>query len=198
MKTERVTNILFCGVGGQGILLCSDVVAYALMREGYDIKKSDVHGMAQRGGAVESYLRFGRKVYSPMVEPGSLDICLGLELMEPLRYLPLFNKKTRIIVNTQRIPPIGVSTGLEPYPEDPVGRLKALGLEVFPLDAFGICSALGETRAVNMAMVGALSWFLPVKVRTLEEVIKWRLPERLHKVNLEAFRQGRRALKKTV
>lgn len=195
MKDNRITNLLFCGVGGQGILLCSDVVAYALMREGYDIKKSDVHGMAQRGGAVESYLRFGKKVYSPLVEAGTLDICVGLELMEPLRYVSLYSKNTKVIVNTQKIPPIGVTTGLEAYPEDPVGTLKKFGLEVYPLDAFGICSALGETRAVNMAMVGALSWFLPVKVRTIEEVIKWRLPEKLHRVNLEAFRQGRRALK---
>ncbi|RME62510.1 MAG: indolepyruvate oxidoreductase subunit beta, partial [Nitrospirae bacterium] len=97
MKDNRVINLLFCGVGGQGILLCSDVVAYALMREGYDIKKSDVHGMAQRGGAVESYLRFGKKVYSPMVELADLDICVGLEMMEPLRYVHLYNKNTKVI-----------------------------------------------------------------------------------------------------
>lgn len=195
MKSNGITNILFCGVGGQGILLSAEVVAYALMREGYDIKKSEVHGMAQRGGAVEAYLRFGPRVYSPLVEPGSLDLCVGLELMEPLRYTYLYNKKTKIIVNTQKIPPIVVSTGIEPYPEDPIGMLKNLGLDVHPVDAFGICTELGQTRAVNMAMVGALSWFLPVKVRTLEEVIRWRLPERLHKVNLQAFRAGRKALK---
>ncbi len=196
MRDQRIVNILFCGVGGQGILLCSEVVAYALMKEGYDVKKSEVHGMAQRGGAVEAYLRFGEKVYSPLVEPGGVDLCVGLELMEPLRYTHLYSSDTKVLVNTQKIPPVVVSTGLEPYPEDPVETLKGMALEVHPIDAFGICSRIGETRAVNMAMVGALSWFLPVKVKTLEEVIRWRLPERLHKINLRAFREGRKALKK--
>ncbi len=193
---DEIKNILFCGVGGQGILLCSEVVAYALMQEGYDIKKSEVHGMAQRGGAVEAYLRYGSRVYSPLVEPGSVDFVVGLELMEPLRYTSLYSEKTKVILNTQKVPTIGISTGIETYPENPVGTLRGLGLEVYPVDAFEICTELGEPRAVNMVMVGALSWFLPVKVRTVEEVIRWRLPEKLHRVNLRAFREGRRALRK--
>jgi len=196
MKNNKTKNILFCGVGGQGILLCSEIVAYALMWEGFDIKKSEVHGMAQRGGAVVAFLRFGSKVYSPLIEYGDVDICVGLELMEPLRYTQYFSKQTKVILNLQKILPVAVSTGVESYPEDPVGVLKKMGLKVYPIEAFELCKKIGETRAVNMAMVGALSWFLPVKVKTIESVIRWRLPERLHKLNLQAFREGRRALKR--
>jgi|Deesub1362B_J571_1020462.scaffolds.fasta_scaffold00107_16 indolepyruvate ferredoxin oxidoreductase beta subunit len=190
-SSDEKGNILFCGVGGQGILLASEVVGYALIQNGFDVKKSEVHGMAQRGGSVEAFLRFGKKVYSPLIEPTTVDIQVSFELLESLRYLPMLGKQSRIIVNTQKIPPLSVSTGIETYPDGIIERLKGFGLEVYPIDAFQISKEIGEVRTVNMVLVGALSNFLPVDEDAFLDVIKWRVPERFREVNLEAFKRGR-------
>src|SRR5210317_895929 len=113
---ETSGNILFCGVGGQGILLASELIAYTLLASGMDAKKSEVHGMAQRGGSVEAHLRYGKKVYSPLIEPGTADLLLAFEIMEALRYLPYLNKNSKVIVNTQTIMPPAVATGKVAYP----------------------------------------------------------------------------------
>jgi len=110
-------NILFSGVGGQGILLASEIMAYALLAAGYDAKKSEVHGMAQRGGSVTAQLRYGDKVYSPLIEPGRADIQVAFEMMEAVRYLPYLHKRSTVIVNTQKILPPSVATGQASYPE---------------------------------------------------------------------------------
>lgn len=190
-SSNKKGNILFCGVGGQGILLASEVVGYALIQGGFDVKKSEVHGMAQRGGSVEAYLRFGKKVYSPLIESTTVDIQVSFELLESLRYLHMLGKQSRVIVNTQRIPPLSVSTGIEAYPDDIIERLRGFGLRVYPIDAFQISREIGEVRTVNMVLVGALSNFLPVDEEAFLDVIKWRVPERFREVNLEAFKRGR-------
>ncbi|RMG66771.1 MAG: indolepyruvate oxidoreductase subunit beta, partial [Nitrospirae bacterium] len=143
-------NILFCGVGGQGILLASEITSDALIETGLDVKKSEVHGMAQRGGAVEAHLRLGERVYSPLIEPGGADVLVSFEMMEALRYMPYLNSNTKVILNTQRIYPLSVATGLENYPEDCIERLRSLGLEVFPVDALSIAREIGEVRVVNI------------------------------------------------
>jgi indolepyruvate ferredoxin oxidoreductase beta subunit len=183
--------MIFCGVGGQGILLASEITAFALMKEGFDVKKSEVHGMAQRGGSVVAHLRYGEKVFSPLIEPGTVDIEVAFEMLESLRYLPYLNRESRVIVNTQKILPSPVATGVERYPEDVLGELKKRGLSVFPLDAFAIAKAAGEIRTVNMVLVGALSAFLPVKEKAFFEVITERVPQKLRTVNIEAFIKGR-------
>ncbi len=188
---ERTNNILFCGVGGQGILLASEVTSHALIEAGYDVKKSEVHGMAQRGGAVEAFLRYGERVYSPLVGLGSVDIEVSFELLESLRYLPYLRKDATVVVNTQRISPATVATGLENYPEGILDELKSRGLKVYPVDAFSIAQELGEVRAVNMIMVGVLSRFLPVEADLFIDVIKQRVKKRFHEVNIEAFNRGR-------
>lgn len=186
-------NIHFCGVGGQGILLASELTAYALLAAGFDAKKSEVHGMAQRGGSVEAHLRFGRgKVFSPLIEPGTVDIMLAFETMEAVRYLPLLKKESTVIVNTQRIPPPAVATGKMAYPERCLDELTNRGIRVVAVDALAIARAVGNLKAVNVALVGVLSRLLPVTEGTWTEVIKGRLPPKIVAVNLAAFAEGRR------
>lgn len=184
-------NILMCGVGGQGILLASEITSFALIRAGYDLKKSEVHGMAQRGGSVVAHLRYGEKVYSPLIEPGTADIELAFEMLESVRYMNYLHKESKVIVNTQKIFPPSVATGVEEYPADVLSSLREKNLFVLTVDAFGVAQELGEPRAVNMVIVGALSAFLPVKENIFLKVIKDRLPEKIQKVNLEAFARGR-------
>jgi len=192
---KKTSNILLCGVGGQGILLASEVLSSVLMNAGFDVKQSEVHGMAQRGGSVVAHLRYGNKVYSPLIELGSADFAVSFELLEALRYLPYYSRETRVIVNTQKILPAPVSTGADRYPEDILEQLEGKGLSIFPVDAFGVSKALGEIRAVNLVLVGALSVFLPVKEKAFLEVIEERIPEKIRAVNLEAFVKGREIIK---
>ncbi len=188
---DKTVNILLCGVGGQGILLASEVLSAACMKAGFDVKQSEVHGMAQRGGSVVSHIRFGNRVYSPLIEPGSADIVVSFEMLEALRYLPYMNKNTRVIVNTQQILPAPVATGIEKYPQDILDQLRQRDLAVFPVDGFEIARAMGETRAVNMVLVGALSAFLPLDEKVFLQVISERMAEKVRKVNTEAFLRGR-------
>jgi indolepyruvate ferredoxin oxidoreductase beta subunit len=187
-------NILFCGVGGQGILLASEITASALIKARLDVKKSEVHGMAQRGGSVVAHLRYGKKVYSPLIESGKVDIQVAFEMLESVRYLPTLNKNSTVIVNTQQIYPPSVATGVEKYPEDVLRHLKQLGISLCSIDAFTIAKEVGEIRAFNMVLVGALSSFLPVKENTFLQIIEERVPEKFRAVNIEAFKQGRSAI----
>jgi len=184
-------NLFLCGVGGQGILLASEVISSACMNAGLDVKQSEVHGMAQRGGSVISHIRFGEKVYSPLIELGDADIVVSFELLEALRYLPYMNKDTKVIVNTQKILPSPVATGMDTYPTDVLDQLNQRGLSIFPIDAFDIARTIGETRAVNMVLVGALSVFLPLDEDAFMKVIEKRIPEKIRKVNTDAFFKGK-------
>lgn len=184
-------SVLFCGVGGQGILLASEITSYALMGAGFDIKKSEVHGMAQRGGSVTAHLRYGQKVFSPLIGAGGADILVAFELMESLRYLEFLNPRSRVIVNTQKILPPSVATGQQQYPGGVMETLKDRGVEVFALDAFDAASQVGELRTVNMVLVGALSSFIPVDGQGFIEVINERVKKGFESVNVEAFNRGR-------
>ena len=185
-------NILFSGVGGQGILLASEITAYSLLAAGYDAKKSEVHGMAQRGGSVTAQLRYGKKVYSPLIEPGRADIQVAFEMMEAVRYLPYLHKGSKVIVNTQKILPPSVATGKAGYPENVLAGLTEREIVVVPVDAFDLAREVGEVKTANMVMVGALSAFLPIDPAVCEEVIRTRVPERFREVNLKAFAAGRK------
>ena len=184
-------NILFSGVGGQGILLASEVTAYALLAAGYDAKKSEVHGMAQRGGSVTAQLRYGDKVYSPLIEPGKADILISFEMMEAARYLPYLHKDSKVIVNTQQIKPPSVAMGQIPYPVDVLDAITSQGIQVVTVDAFDIARDAEEVKAANIVMVGAMSAFLPMDPEVYENIINTRIPERFREVNLKAFAAGR-------
>lgn len=186
-------NILFCGVGGQGILLASEVTAYALLEEGLDAKKSEVHGMAQRGGSVVANLRFGAKVYSPLIDPGQADYVVAFEMMEAARYLPYMHAGTKVVVNTHTIAPPAVATGNATYPEKLIDLIEANGISVLPVNGFEIAKSVGEIRAANIALVGALSAYLPVAEETFIKVMRNKLPAKIIDVNLKAFAAGRKA-----
>ena len=186
-------NILFSGVGGQGILLTSELTAASLLSAGYDVKKSEVHGMAQRGGSVTAQLRYGTKVYSPLIDPGCADIQMAFEEMEAVRYLPYLHQGSIVIVNTQHILPPSVATGQATYPENVLDELVQRNIQVIAVDAFSIAKQAGEVRTANVALVGALSVHLPVDQAVFEKIIEARVPERFRDENMRAFAAGREA-----
>ena len=185
-------NILFCGVGGQGILLASEVTAYSLLAVGMEARKSEVHGMAQRGGSVTAQLRYGAKVYSPLISVGEADIVVAFEMMEAARYLPYMHKDTKVVVNTHKIYPPAVATGKMEYPENVLDELTSQNIHVKELDAFEIASRVGEVRSVNIVMVGVLSTYLPIEEQVFLDVMNERIPERFRDVNIRAFQEGRK------
>jgi len=184
-------NVFLAGVGGQGILLASEIMGEAFLRDGYDVKKSEVHGMAQRGGAVTTHLRFGPTVHAPLIEPGTADLLIAFEKMEALRFLHFLRPGGTVLVNTQEIPPAPVSSGHERYPERIEERLREAAANLYLLDALGVALALHEVRAVNMVMTGAASHFLPLPEDRYMEALAVRLPARFVGVNAQAFRAGR-------
>ena len=188
-------NILFSGVGGQGILLASELTAYAQLEAGFDVKKSEVHGMAQRGGSVVAHLRYGEKIYSPLIEPGKADIQVAFEEMEAARYLPYLHKDSAVVVNTQRILPPAVATGLAEYPDNMLDELKDRGINVVAVDAFSVAKEIGELRTANVVMVGAMSNFLAVSPQIFLDVIDKKVKEQFREVNKKAFAAGRELVK---
>ncbi len=184
-------NIIISGVGGQGIILASEILSSVLLRAGFDVKQSEVHGMAQRGGSVLSHLRYGSKVYSPVIDPATADLLLSFELLEALRHIGYLKDGGKVVVNTQQILPPSVAAGNEDYPSDPVSEMKNMGVSVFPLNALEIARELGEVRVVNTIMTGGLSCFLPIDEKVYTDVIKERVKERFVDVNLRAFSRGR-------
>lgn len=190
-RPEGGGNVFLAGVGGQGILLASEVLCEALLDGGFDVKKSEVHGMAQRGGAVTTHLRFGRKVYSPLIEPGAADLLVAFEKMEGLRFAHYLAPGGTALVNAQEILPPSVSTGAERYPERIEERLGKFTSSLFVVDALAAALALHEVRAANIVMVGAASHFLPLREGSYVTALRSILPERIVEVNLKAFRAGR-------
>ena len=185
-------NILFSGVGGQGILLASELTAYAQLEAGFDVKKSEVHGMAQRGGSVEAHLRYGERIYSPLIDPGTADILVAFEILEAVRYLPYLHKDSAVVVNTQKILPPAVAMGKASYPADILDELTSRGINVVALDAFSVAREVGELRTANVAMVGAMSNFLSVNKQVFLDVIETRVKEAFRDVNKQAFELGRK------
>lgn len=192
--SEGRGNIFLAGVGGQGILLASEVLCDAFLRGGFDVKKSEVHGMAQRGGAVTTHLRYGPKVFSPLIEPGTADLLLAFEKMEALRFLHYLKPGGVVLANSQEIFPPSVSTGRARYPEKVEERLLAATPSVHMVDALASALSLREVRAVNIVMVGAASRFLPLPEEAYLEALRGGLPGKILDVNLRAFRAGRSLL----
>jgi len=188
---DRPCNVLLAGIGGQGVLTAAQLLAEAALHAGHDVKKSEVHGMAQRGGAVTTHLRFGPKVHAPLIEPGTADLLIAFEKLEALRFLHFLKPGGTVLVNAQEIPPAPVSSGRERYPERIEERLREATPDVHLLDALGAALALHEVRAVNMVMTGAASRFLPLPEDRYLEALAARLPARFVEVNAQAFRAGR-------
>ncbi|MGD0278867.1 MAG: indolepyruvate oxidoreductase subunit beta [Smithella sp.] len=190
MSDNEVKSILFAGVGGQGILRASDITCEAIMEAGLDVKKSEVHGMAQRGGCVTSHVRYGKKVYSPLAEPGSIQTLISFEKMEALRYLNLLSKNASIIVNTEEIYPPAVNLGDSSYPEDVISFLKDNYGKVISFNASQLAQKAGNIKTANVVLLGALSNLMNIDQSIWENVIKKSFPEKLIKMNLDAFQMG--------
>jgi len=190
MSENEVKNILFAGVGGQGILRASDIICEVIMEAGFDVKKSEVHGMAQRGGCVTSHVRYGKKVYSPLAEPGSIQTLVSFEKMESLRYLSFLRKDAAIVVNTEEVYPPAVNMGESPYPDDAVEFLQNNYNTVISFDASKLAQKAGNIKTANVILLGALSNHMNIDKSIWERVIKKSFPEKLIKVNLEAFQMG--------
>ncbi len=184
-------NILFSGVGGQGILLASEVTAYALLGAGFDAKKSEVHGMAQRGGSVVAHLRYGERVFSPLIELGKADIQVAFEKLEAARYLPYLHKDSVVVVNSQQILPPSVATGKALYPETVLEELTSRDIKVVEIDAFAAAQEAGNLRTANIVMVGAMSRFLNIDEALFVEVLESRVKQQFREVNKKAFSIGR-------
>lgn len=190
----RDGGIFLAGVGGQGIILASEILCEAFLIGGYDVKKSEVHGMAQRGGAVTTHVRYGKKVFSPLIEPGTADLLLAFEKLEALRFLHVLAPGGAAVVNAQEILPPSVATGRERYPERIAERLRAAVPRTYLVDALAAALSLHEVRTVNLVLVGAASPLLPLPAERFEEAIRARMPEKIVEVNLSAFRAGRALL----
>jgi indolepyruvate ferredoxin oxidoreductase beta subunit len=187
----RPTGVLMSGVGGQGIILASEVLSEVALLAGLDVKKSEVHGMAQRGGSVISHVRFGSRVASPIIPEGEADILVAFEEMEGLRYLHLVRSGGTVIVNRQRILTLAMLTGSTPYPDDRMSTLGALPLTVRYLDGPAIARAAGNPKTVSVAVLGALATLLSFTDDQWREAIARRIPARIVEVNWSAFVRGR-------
>ena len=185
-----VTNVLIAGVGGQGAILASELLALAAIAAGKDVKQGEFHGVAQRGGAVFSHVRFGDRVYSPMARRGEVDFLLALEKLEALRYAHFVKPGGTIIVNDHKVEPIRIGDQ-RPYPDDAIESLESKGFNVVFVKATEKAIEVGNHRAANVVLLGALAESLDIPEEVWDETLKARIPERLLSLNQQAFATGR-------
>ncbi|MBW1645494.1 MAG: indolepyruvate oxidoreductase subunit beta [Deltaproteobacteria bacterium] len=190
----KTVNILLSGVGGQGVLLASQILTRVAMAADLDVKQSEVHGMSQRGGSVTSHVRFGDKVYAPTIDPGEADFVLGFERLEALRNAHYVAPGGVILYNTMRINPSTVASGVATYPEGIEERIAAFADRVYAVDGLGLAEKAGNVRAANTVMVGAISRFLPIDENLWAAKIREILPAKLVDLNLKAFEFGQQAV----
>jgi indolepyruvate ferredoxin oxidoreductase, beta subunit len=186
-----VKSILLAGVGGQGILRASDILCLAFMTAGLDVKKSEVHGMAQRGGCVTSHVRYGSKVYSPIAKKGDVDILVSFEKMETLRYLDYLKADGTVIINEEEIYPPSVNLGDAVYPDDIVEITSKYFKKVKVVNALDLARKAGNVRAVNTALLGVLSNDLKLADDIWDRALKESFPAKALKANLQAFNLGK-------
>lgn len=188
---NKVTNIMIVGVGGQGALLASKTLGQVLLDAGYDVKVSEVHGMSQRGGSVVTYVRYGKKVYSPIIDKGQADYVVSFELLEAARYTEYLKEGGRIVVNTQQIDPMPVITGAAKYPENLVEKMTEEGFKVDAMDCLSLAKEAGSTKSVNIVLMGRLSKYMDFQeeawLKAIEKLVK---PQFLD-MNKKAFSLGR-------
>ncbi|HON11534.1 MAG TPA: indolepyruvate oxidoreductase subunit beta [Chitinispirillaceae bacterium] len=187
-------NIIIAAVGGQGALLASRVIGQVAMGQGYEVKLSEVHGMSQRGGSVISFVRYGSNISSPVVEKGSADFILGLELLEAARYIDYLKVNGTIICNTQRIAPMTVITGAQKYPESIIDDLKKLPITIYTLDALTLAREAGNVKTVNSVILGSFAGLSSIDFKEWQEGLKNSVPQRFHDANLKALKSGFDAL----
>jgi len=194
-KPENL-NMLLVGVGGQGTILASNILAELGIKLGYDVKKAEVHGMSQRGGSVISHLRWGLEVFSPIIAKGQADVMVAFEKMEVARYMDILKPEGMVLSNNHAIPPITVSTGASSYPEDEIlqAKISKITQNVHWIDGLGIAEELGNVRTENVVLLGALSSLLDMQSEPWLEVLAARVPPKFIDINREAFSAGRKSI----
>ena len=183
----QTKNIMIVGVGGQGSLLASRILGAAATKSGYDVKISEVHGMSQRGGSVVTYVRYGDKVYSPIICEGEADVILSFEKLEAARWLPELAIGGTICTNTQEINPMPVITGAAEYPDELPEKIERLGVKIIAEDAIGIARQAGSEKAANVALIGLAAHVLGFDAAILREAVADCVPAKALDINLKAF-----------
>ena len=194
---SRNTNILVCGIGGQGVMTATEILAEAALALGFDAKKTEVAGMSQRGGVVVSHLRFGAKVLSPQIAPGEADLLVGFEAAETLRWVHMLRPGAPVLTNTSRLTPPVVECGVFDYPDDPLAEIRKTGNKVVAFDATSIALELGDIRLGNTVMLGAIADHLPFPADSLLACVLKRFEKkgaRMVELNQKAFAAGRAAV----
>ncbi len=184
-------SIMIVGVGGQGSLLASRIIGNVLLSQGYDVKVSEVHGMSQRGGSVVTYVKYGDRVYSPVIEKGEADIIVSFELLEAARWLSYLKKGGHLITSTQQLDPMPVITGVAQYPENITDKLKSLGADVISADAVALAEQAGNAKASNVVLMGLIASKMNFTDEVWTDAIKQCVPEKFLELNLKAFELGK-------
>ena len=182
-------SIMIVGVGGQGTLLASRILGNTVIREGYDVKVSEVHGMSQRGGSVVTYVKYGEKVYSPTIDKGQADLILAFEILEAARALPFLKEEGTMIANTQQINPMPVITGAAEYPQNLSEKISNK-TKLVKLDALSIAKQAGNIKTVNVVLIGVLAKNSEIPYEKWAQTIKETVPQKFLEVNLKAFELG--------
>ncbi|MDY3031300.1 MAG: indolepyruvate oxidoreductase subunit beta [Clostridia bacterium] len=182
-------NIMIVGVGGQGTLLASRILGKVAIKGGYDVKVSEVHGMSQRGGSVVTYVKYGDKVYSPIIDRGEADLILAFEILEAYRALPYLKKGGQIIANTQQMNPMPVITGAMEYPAD-IEKKLAEKVNLLAVDALSLAEEAGSFKAVNVVLIGLLAKSMDIDKNIWIDTIKETVPEKFIDLNMRAFEMG--------
>ncbi|MGN0165230.1 MAG: indolepyruvate oxidoreductase subunit beta [Lachnospiraceae bacterium] len=186
-------NIMIVGVGGQGSLLASKMLGRLLLSQNYDVKVSEVHGMSQRGGSVVTYVRYGDKVYSPVIDKGTADFIISFEKLEAARWISYLKKNGKIIVSTQEIDPMPVITGASEYPTDIIEKMKESGADVDAIDALDMALEAGSAKAVNLVLMGRLSKYFDASLEDWMNALEACVPPKFIELNKKAFMLGREA-----
>ena len=188
MKTK---NIMIVGVGGQGTLLASKLLGRLLLTKGYDVKVSEVHGMSQRGGSVVTYVRYGEKVYSPVVDKGEADFIISFEMLEAARWVEYLKKGGTIVTNTQQINPMPVITGAAEYPENLSTKIADMGINIEAFDALSLAEEAGTSKAVNLVLLGRISKYFDFTDEEWMDAIEKSVPAKFLELNKKAFSLGK-------
>ena len=191
MKTK---NIMIVGVGGQGTLLASKLLGRLLLTKGYDVKVSEVHGMSQRGGSVVTYVRYGEKVYSPVVDKGEADFIISFEMLEAARWVEYLKKGGTIVTNTQQINPMPVITGAAEYPENLSAKIADMGVNIEAFDALSLAEEAGTSKAVNLVLLGRISKYFDFTDEEWMDAIQKSVPAKFLDLNKKAFNLGKTSL----
>jgi indolepyruvate ferredoxin oxidoreductase beta subunit len=189
--TDQTTNVLVAGVGGQGVILASDIMSEVFMEAGYDVKKSEIHGMAMRGGIVTSHFRFGKKVYSPLIKEGEVDILFAFEQLEGLRWINHLRSQGKIIMNDHKVNPPIVNLGEMEYPRNIPETIRSKFKDFYLIKGTEIALQVGDLRAANVVLLGAMSRFFAIDQEFWLKTILNYLPPKVHEVNRKAFAAGR-------